>query len=146
MPSSPSIESPKSTPLKKASDLWSTDDVDEELVTSSNSVKTSMVLVRKGHAYYLNEHKVVVGYQIANSTVPYTVFLPVFSFYRESFLSKIRNGINKFAKFTVATFRMKLYMKEMDEISKKVLKKPFPMVLLHIIGLYCYDPFLLVKR
>ena len=51
-----------------------------------------------------------------------------------------------FAKFTVATFRMKLYMKEMDEISKKVLKKPFPMVLLHIIGLYCYDPFLLVKR
>ena len=104
------------------------------------------VLVRKGHAYYLNKHKVVVGYQIANSTVPYTVFLPVFSFYRESFLSKIRNGINKFAKFTVATFRMKLYMKEMDEISKKVLKKPFPMVLLHIIGLYCYDPFLLVKR
>ena len=42
MPSSPSIESPKSTPLKKASDLWSTDDVDEELVTSSNSVKKSM--------------------------------------------------------------------------------------------------------
>ena len=46
MPSSPSIESPKSTPLKKASDLWSTDDVDEELVTSSNSVKKSMSRTR----------------------------------------------------------------------------------------------------
>ena len=73
--------------------------------------------------------------------MPYKVFLPVFSFYRESFLSKIRDGINKFAKFTVATFRMKPYMKEMDEISKSI-EETVSMVLLHIIGLYCYDPFI----
>lgn len=97
--------------------------------------------VRKGHAYYLTKKKVVVGYQITNSTVSYKVFLPAFSSNRESFLSNIRNYINKFAKFHVATFRMKLHMKVIDTISHKSL----PEGVLNMIGLYCYDPFLLSK-
>jgi len=111
-------------------------------------------MVRKGysvagalHAYY--KHKVVVGYHITNSSVPYKVFLPAFSSYRESFLSRIRNDINKFAKFNVAIIRMKLYMKEIDKISQQILRKSLitflPEAILNMIGLYCYDPFLLLK-
>ena len=106
----------------------------------------SREMVRTGQAYYLTSDKVVVGYQLTNSTVPYKVFLPVFSSCRERFLSRIRNEINKFAKFNVAIFRMKLYMKEIDKISRIIFRKSMsslPEAIVNIIGLYCYDPFLL---
>jgi len=99
-------------------------------------------LVRTGQGYYLSIDKVVVGYQVTNSTVSYKVFLPIFSSRRERVLSRINDEINKFAKFYVALFRMKLYIKEVDKISLKILRYSLPAVVLKMIGLYCYDPFL----
>lgn len=119
-------------------------------VTTDEPIKWSSVtkLIRKGHAYYLNDHKIVIGYQITNPTVKYKVFIPGFSLYAECHLHGIRDYIRKFMKFDVAVIRMRLYIKEIDEISKKIFKngRELPQVILEIIGLYCYDPFLLLKK
>ncbi len=116
-------------------------------VTTDEPIKWRSVrkLIRKGHAYYLNDHKIVIGYQITNSTVKYKVFIPAFSLYAECHLHGIRNYVRIYMKFYVALIRMRLYIKEIDKISKKILNngRVLPEAILEIIGLYSYDPKLL---
>ena len=102
--------------------------------------------IRKGHAYYLNDHKIVIGYQITNPTVNYKVFVPAFSLYYECYLDGIRDYVRKYVRFNVAAIRMRLYIKRIDKISKKILKngRLLPQVILSMIGLYFYDPKLLL--
>ena len=116
-------------------------------VTTDEPIKWSSVrkLIRNGHAYYLNDHNIVIGYQITNPTVNYKVFIPAFSLYHECHFTRVRDYIRIYMKFYVALIRMRLYIKEIDKISKKILKngRVLPEEILEIIGLYSYDPKLL---
>lgn len=104
-------------------------------------------MVRRGYAYYSTDQKVAIGYEIVNNTVPYKVFLPFFLYHREICLRKVRHHIRTFVKFDIAIIRMKMYIKEIDDISKQILIhccsrwKELPMVILNLIGQYCYDNF-----